>query len=154
MLPAPTELWQHPHELTFSLWFRPTASFSGYGRNAYIINLFDSLKLRVDTSDKIKLILVDGASELEPTYALGGEDVVTIGDWNFVTFAYWEFKLAPSQGMVNLLLSRSPAWNSPVQQSGTGNHPKPASMTFVPVINLGQNTHNSPESFDGLLKEV
>ena len=99
-------------------------------------------------------MLEDGATGLEPTYSGGGEDVLTTpSSWNYVSFAYKEWKHSNGTAMLKLLLARANNDVNPVQQSGLGDHEKPDYHDFNPEIIVG-GSKTVGDSFDGVIKHI
>lgn len=150
-LPGPNGLINLPTEYTITLWVKPLGSFVAYGRDAYILNLFNVITLYATTSNKIRFKLGDSGSEIQPTYD-ATKDTLDINDWNYISISVKTTKSATNAQMY-MLLSLAKGRLGVLQKAAEGTQNMPTFNNFVNLIYLGAQSEGIPDSLDGYLKE-
>jgi hypothetical protein len=149
---GPLSMKELPSEYTISLWFRPLGSFVSYGRDSYLVRLFDVISLTVTTANKIRLAIGDSGVTISPTYSTPN-DVIDTTEWNYITVSVETTKSA-TDAQLHVVLSLSPGRNGTLVKAGEGTINMPTFNDFVNIIYLGAENDTATNSFDGYLKEL
>ena len=122
------------------------------GRDSYVLNLFNVIKLYIDTNDKVKYEVGDTGAPISPVYDTSN-DTLDITQWNYVAATLKHMKNAAGNE-VYIQLSVAQGRTATLLNAGEASVSLPSFSTFSNTIMIGGDTEALPKSFDGFLKDV
>lgn len=149
---GPTDLIAIPTEYTLSFWIKPLGSFISYGRDSYVLNLFDVIKVYITTANKVRYSVGDDGSAIQPTYD-SANDTLDITQWNYVAVTLKQLKGSANQE-VFIQLSIASGRTGTLLDAGSNTVSLPPFNSFSKTIILGGDSISTPKSFGGYLKDV
>lgn len=149
---GPLAMKELPTEYTITLWLRPIGSFVSYGRESFIVRLFDVISLTVTTANQIRLAIGDSGVTISPTYS-SPNDLIDTTQWNYIAISVETTKSA-TNAQLHIVLSISQGRNGTLVKAGEGTINMPTFNEFVNIIYLGAQNDTATNSFDGYLKEL
>lgn len=148
-VPGPTGLSEMMKEFTLSLWARADL----LSTETYLLNLFDRVHLKIQSSS-VKFLFENSAGVyIEPTYS-GTDNQITLGRWFHVSISQKEHKeLGLHQITQKLVIANGRTADAKEAGSKT-DHTPTTYHKFVNSLFIGGLSYSSPNSFTGYIKEI